>query len=156
MVTIARYVVTGNETLQIPSGLLKDPFARHILLDPVCLRQDSANCLTTQSPYYSVSVVTCACYVACDTQQHDAFFLLPQVLNQGLQAAINNYASAALALAAQPDSALSINNSYVLFIASQGATEIYEGIDTLAQYMIAQVAAINSRVETIEVSLRHQ
>ena len=59
MITITQYILTGNETLQIPSGLLEDPFARHILLDPVCLRQDSANCLTTDNPYYSVSVVAC-------------------------------------------------------------------------------------------------
>ena len=72
-------------------------------------------------------------------------------MNQGLQAAINTYASAALALAAQPVSAFSINNSYVLFISIQSTTEIYEGIDTLAHYMIAQVTAINSRVKTVEV-----
>lgn len=86
----------------------------------------------------------------------DALFLLLQAVNQGLQAAINNYASDALALAAQPASELSINNSYVLFISSEASTDIYEGIDTLANHMIAQVSAVNSRLETIEVSSWYQ
>ena len=82
----------------------------------------------------------------------DTSLLLLQAVNQGLEAAINNYASAALALAAQPASDFSINNSYVLFIANEASTDIYEGIDTLANHMIAQVLAVNSRLETIEVS----
>lgn len=74
-----------------------------------------------------------------------------QSVNQGLEAAINNYASAAIALASQPTSDFSINNSYVLFIASEGTTDIYEGIDTLANHMVAQATATNSQLQTIEV-----
>ena len=85
----------------------------------------------------------------------DTFILLLQAVNQGLEAAINNYASAALALASQPASDFSINNSYVLFITSEASTDIYEGIDTLANHMVAQVSAVTSRVETIEVRLQY-
>lgn len=74
-----------------------------------------------------------------------------QTVNQGLEAAINNYASAALALAAEPASAFSINNSYVLFIASEGGTDIFEGIDTLARHMASTVTATNNQLQTIEV-----
>ena len=77
--------------------------------------------------------------------------LMLQSVNQGLEAAINNYASAAITLASQPPSAFSINNSYVLFIASEGATDIYEGIDTLAKHMISKVKSKNSELQTIEV-----
>ena len=75
-----------------------------------------------------------------------------QSVTQGLEAAINNYASAALALAAQPVSAFGINNSYVLFIASEGGTDIYEGIDTLAKHMSSRVPAANARLQTIQVT----
>lgn len=86
----------------------------------------------------------------------DTLSLLLQAVNQGLEAAINNFASAALALATQPASDFSINNSYVLFIASEASTDIYEGIDTLAKHMIAKVLAVNLRVEAIEVRSPHQ
>ena len=76
-----------------------------------------------------------------------------QSVNQGLQAAINTYASAALALAAQPVSGFSINNSYVLFISSESSTDIYEGIDTLANHMASVVRSQISRLQTIEVYL---
>lgn len=79
--------------------------------------------------------------------------MLVQSVNQGLQAAINTYVSAALALAAQPVSGFSINNSYVLFIATESSTDIFEGIDTLADHMASQVKAQISRLQTIEVYL---
>ena len=159
LVGVMQLIVNGNESLQIPSGLLDDPFARRILLDPVCLRQDSANCLATTNPFYSVSVLClqgASLHMGNSIVMLDTLLLLLQAVNQGLEAAINNYASAALALAEQPVSDVSINNSYVLFISAEASTDIYEGIDTLANHMIAQVSAINSRVETIEVRLWYQ
>lgn len=77
-------------------------------------------------------------------------------MNQGLEAAISNYASAALALAEQPVSDFSINNSYVQFIAAEASTDIYEGIDTLANHMIARVLATTSHLATVEVRLQYQ
>lgn len=78
--------------------------------------------------------------------------VLVQSVNQGLQAAINTYVSAALALAAQPVSGFSINNSYVLFISSESSTDIYDGIDTLANHMASQVSDQIKRLQTIEVN----
>lgn len=74
-----------------------------------------------------------------------------QSVNQGLQAAINTYASAALALAAQPVSGYNVNNSYALFIFSESTTDIYEGIDTLANHLASKVKAQISQLQTIEV-----
>lgn len=74
-----------------------------------------------------------------------------QATNQGLEAAVNTFASAALALAELPAADFSINNSYVLQIASTCSTDIYEGIDTIANHVLSQVTASNTRLMTIQV-----
>lgn len=56
MVGVMQAIIFGSASLKLPSGLLNDAVARHILLDPVCLREDAANCLPTTSPFYSVSI----------------------------------------------------------------------------------------------------
>ena len=76
-----------------------------------------------------------------------------QATNQGLEAAINVYASQALSLSAISEADFSINNTYVLFIVETSSTDIYEGINTLAKYTIAQAEAVNTRLMTIQVSI---
>lgn len=76
-----------------------------------------------------------------------------QATNQGLEAAINTYASQALSLSAISEADFSINNTYVLFIVETSSTDIYEGITTLAKYSIAQAKAVNTRLMTIQVSI---
>ena len=72
-------------------------------------------------------------------------------MTQGLEAAINTYAQNALALANEPTSALSINNTYLLFLALTSPYDVLEGIDTLAQYSIGRTEAVYTRLMTIEV-----
>ena len=47
--------VTLGSTSNGLAGILSNTYARHILLDPVCLRQVATNCRSTSDPYYSVS-----------------------------------------------------------------------------------------------------
>ena len=75
-----------------------------------------------------------------------------QVMTQGLEAAINTYAQNALALAAEPVSALGINNTYLDLIARCGPYEVLEGIETLATHLMGKAEAVNTRLMTIEVS----
>ncbi len=75
-----------------------------------------------------------------------------QAMTQGLEAAINTYAQNALALAAEPVSALGINNTYLDLIALCGPYEILEGIETLANHLVSKAEAVNTRLMTIEVS----
>ncbi len=75
-----------------------------------------------------------------------------QAMTQGLEAAINTYAQNALALAAEPVSALGINNTYLDLIARCGPYEVLEGIKTLATHLIGKAEAVNTRLMTIEVS----
>ena len=62
-----------------------------------------------------------------------------QAMNQGLEAAINNYASNALSLAAEPASRLGINNTYLDFIALTSPYDVLDGITRLADYSIGKV-----------------
>ncbi len=80
-----------------------------------------------------------------------------QATNQGLEALLNTYASSALALAALPVADISINNSNVLFIAVASSTDVYEGIDTLANHALDKVLATNTSLVSVQVSLlRHE
>ncbi len=76
-----------------------------------------------------------------------------QAVTQGLEAAINSYVSNALSLAAEPNSDLGINNTYLDFLALTSPYEILEGIETLADHYLNKVLAVNTRLMTIEVSL---
>lgn len=72
-------------------------------------------------------------------------------MNQGLEAAINTYAQNALALANVPTADLSINNTYLLFLALTSPYDVLEGIETLAQYSIGRTEAVYTQLMTIEV-----
>lgn len=48
-------ILFGSAAAGVSAGILDDEYVRHLLLDPVCLRQDSANCRATTDPYYTVS-----------------------------------------------------------------------------------------------------
>ena len=74
-----------------------------------------------------------------------------QATNQGLEAAVNTFASTALSLAVLPATDFSINNSYVLQIVSTCSTDIYEGIDTIANHVLDQVTTANNSLMTIQV-----
>jgi len=78
--------------------------------------------------------------------------MLMQAMTQGLEAAINTYAQNALSLAAEPVSALGINNTYLDLIALCGPYEILEGIETLANHLVSKAEAVSTRLMTIEVS----
>lgn len=75
-----------------------------------------------------------------------------QVTNQGLQACINNYVSAAVALSQENTSALTINNTYWLTIALVGPADLFEGVETLAAHCLSSVTATTTSVMTIDVS----
>ncbi len=75
-----------------------------------------------------------------------------QAMTQGLEAAINTYAQNALALAAEPVSALGINNTHLDLIALCGPYDILEGIETLANHLVSKAEAVNTRLMTIEAS----
>ena len=75
-----------------------------------------------------------------------------QVTNQGLQACINNYVSAAVALSQDNTSSLTINNTYWLTISLGGAADLYEGVETLAAHCLSTVTATTTSVMTIDVS----
>ena len=77
-----------------------------------------------------------------------------QAMNQGLAAAINSYASTALSLAVASPSDVSINNTYVTFIALLSPAEIQEGIEILADYLMAGVENVNNRMMLTEVGPR--
>ena len=63
MTGMMQAIIFGSASLALPSGLLNDAFARHMLLDPICLRKDPANCLPVASPFYAVST---ACHLDPD------------------------------------------------------------------------------------------
>ena len=48
-------ILFGSAAEGISPGILDDEYVRHLLLDPVCLRQDSSNCRATTDTYYTVS-----------------------------------------------------------------------------------------------------
>ena len=49
-------ILFGNAAAGLKAGILDDAYARHLLLDPVCLRINAADCRATTDPYYAVSM----------------------------------------------------------------------------------------------------
>lgn len=50
-------ILFGNAASGLEAGILEDSYARHLLLDPVCLRISAADCRATSDPYYAVSTL---------------------------------------------------------------------------------------------------
>lgn len=51
-------IVLGDEAEGLSTTLLHSAYARHLLLDPVCLRHDPTKCYTSSDAFYVVSVLT--------------------------------------------------------------------------------------------------
>lgn len=47
-------IVLGSGTLGYSTTLLTSSYARHLLLDPICLRHVAADCYSSSNPFYVV------------------------------------------------------------------------------------------------------